>query len=171
MQDENMLRYSEKTESYFVVRQTAAISANFLFLFLSASVARTEWLQIASQSVTQSEGTISRETIVTVESPEPPPKPKSEVKSKNELKPESAVKPEGQWSVQVRASQIQSDSLGLAKKLKAKGYDTEVVEAQIQGRTWYRVHVGHFVTKQEAQALLNTLKSKEGLSGAFLVGP
>jgi len=159
MQDENMLRYSEKTESYFVVRQTAAISANFLFLFLSASVARTEWLQIASQSVTQSEGTISRETIVTVESPEPPPKPKSE------------AKPEGQWAVQVRASQTRSDSLGLAKKLKAKGYDAQVVEGQIQGRTWYRVHVGHFVTKQEAQALLNMLKSKEGLSGAFLVGP
>ncbi len=145
--------------NHVVVRHTAAITANFRFLFFLVSVARTEWIEIASQSVTQSEGTISRETIVTVESPEPPPRPKSE------------AKPEGQWAVQVRASQIQSDSLGLAKKLKAKGYDAQVVEGQIQGRTWYRVHVGHFVTKQEAQALLNTLKSKEGLSGAFLVGP
>lgn len=114
---------------------------------------------MVSQSVTKSEGTISRETIVTIEGREAPPKPKSE------------VKPEGRWSVQVKASQIQSDSLGLAKKLKDKGYDTKVVEAQVQGRTWYRVNVGHFVTKQEAQVLLNILKSKEGLGGAFLVGP
>ncbi len=163
-----MLRYGKKTESHLVMRKIAEITARILFLFFFVLVARTDRVVIASQSVTQSEGTISRETIVTVERPEPPQK------SKSELKPEShksEVKSERQWSVQVRASQIQSESSGLAKKLKDKGYDTEVVEAKVQGRTWYRVHVGHFATQQEAQALLNTLKSKEGLSGAFLVGP
>jgi cell division protein FtsN len=133
--------------------------ADFLFFFFLASVARTEVLEIASQSVTKSEGTISRETIVTVEGPEAPPKPKSE------------VKPEGRWSVQVKASPIRSESFGLATKLKDKGNDTQVVEAQVQGRTLYRVRVGHLATKQDAQALLNLLKSKEGLGGAFLVGP
>ena len=118
-----------------------------------------ELLEMVSQSVTKSEGTISRETMVTIEGLEAPPKPKSE------------IKPEGQWAVQIRASQIQRDTLGLANKLKDKGYHTQVVEAQVQGRTWYRVRVGHFATKQEAQALLNILKSKEGFGGAILVGP
>ncbi len=150
------------------MRRIAAVTLNFLFLLCFVSPARTDWLQVASQSVTQSDGTISRETIVTVEKPEPAPKPKTEVKPEDH---KAEVKPQRRWSVQVRASQIQSESSGLAKKLKDKGYDTEVVEARVQGRTWYRVHVGHFATQQEAQALLNTLKSKEGLSGAFLVGP
>jgi cell division septation protein DedD len=61
--------------------------------------------------------------------------------------------------------------LKLAKKLKDKGYDTHVAEARSHGRMWYRVRVGHFATKHEAQALLNILKSKEGLGSAFLVGP
>ena len=163
-----MLRYGKKIESHRVMRKIAAITADFLFLIVFVSVARTAGLELASQSVTQSEGTISRETIVTVEKPEPAPKPKAELKPEGH---KSEVGPERQWSVQVKASQIQSESLGLAKKLKNKGYNTQVVEAQIQGRTWYRVRIGRFATQQEAQALLTTLKSKEGLSGAFLVGP
>lgn len=142
---------------------------------------------MASQSVTRSEGTISRETIVTTEGIKAPPNPKSEAlpRAKPEAnpveqpaaKPEAKTaarvepKPEGQWSVQVGASRIQTDALRLAKKLKAKGYDTHVAEGRSQGRAWYRVRVGHLATKHEAQVLLNILKSKEGLGGAFLVGP
>lgn len=184
----------------FMARRAAAIAADLLLLFFVVSVARTESLQIASRSVTQSEGTISRETVVTIEGVEGPPKPQSEtkpelkpakpdaqpegqvrpelqakpepqVRPERAVKPEIQTKPEGQWSVQVRASQVQSESFGLAKRLKDKGYDAHVVEGQVQGQIWYRVRIGHFVTKQEAQALLNTLKSKEGLSGTFLVGP
>jgi cell division septation protein DedD len=164
-----------QNERYFVVRRTATIIADFLFLFFFVSLARTELLAIASQSVTKSEGAISRETFVAVEGVEAPPKPNVEVKpetkplAKPEAKPEA--KPKGQWSVQVNASRNQTDSLKLAKKLKDKGYDTQVVEAHVQGRTWYRVRVGHFATKQDAQALLNILKSKEGLGRALLIGP
>jgi cell division septation protein DedD len=162
-----------------------------LLVFFLASLARTELLEMASQSVSKSEGTISRETIVTTEGNKAPPKPKGNAKplEKPEAmpvarpleKPEAMpvarpvakpeAKPKGQWSVQVSASRVQSDSSKLAKKLKDKGYDTQVVETRSHGRMWYRVHVGHLATKQEAQALLNLLKSKEGLGGAFLVGP
>lgn len=182
---------SSKAKENILVRRTATIAAVLLLLVFFTSLARTDWLEMASQSVTKSEGTISREIVVTTEGINAPPRPKGEAKpeakplAKPEAKPiarpvvkpegtpvaKPEAKPQGPWSVQVKASQIQSESLGLAKKLKNKGYDTQVVEAQIQGRTWYRVRVGHLATKQEAQALLNTLKSKEGFVGAFLVGP
>ncbi len=175
-------------------RQSLATAADLLFLVVFVSAARTESFQIASRSVTQSEGTISRETVVTTGGVEAPPKAESDVKSEGQAKPEGQIKPEGpvrsegqtkpegqirseqakpkgQWSVQVRASQVQGESFGLAMKLKDKGYDAHVVEGQVQGQTWYRVRVGHLVTKQEAEALLNALKSKEGLTGTFLVGP
>jgi cell division septation protein DedD len=166
---------SDRAKDNFLVRRTAAITAAFLLLFFFVSLARTELLEMASQSVTKSEGTISRETIVTTEGIKAPPKPKGEAKplAKPIAKPEAkpVAKPEGQWSVQVSASRIETESLKMAKRLKDKGYDTRVVETRSQGHTWYRVRVGHLATKREAQALLNILKSKEGLGGAFLVGP
>lgn len=72
------------------------------------------------------------------------------------------------WTVQVKSSPDKKYADSWADRLKTKGYDAFVVDADIKGQTWYRVRVGHFAARQEAEALRTTLESKEGLSGSFL---
>jgi DedD protein len=72
------------------------------------------------------------------------------------------------WTVQVKSSPDKKYADGWADRLKTKGYDAFVVDADVKGQTWYRVRVGHFAARQEAEALRSTLESKEGLSGSFL---
>lgn len=73
--------------------------------------------------------------------------------------------------MQVRAFSSRNESTELSKKLQHKGYDAYVVEAPAGRQTWYRVRVGNVTTREEAQALLKVLKSKEGFNDAFLAQP
>ena len=76
---------------------------------------------------------------------------------------------QGSWAIQVNAFPVERDAQSLSQKLKKKGYDAYVVSANIQGRTWYRVRVGNFATRQEARALQEVLKTKEKLAKAMTV--
>ena len=69
----------------------------------------------------------------------------------------------------MNAFPLERDAQSLSQKLKKKGYDAYVVSANIQGRTWYRVRVGNFATRQEARALQEVLKTKEKLAKAMTV--
>lgn len=163
--------------------QITGIMVAFHGLFIFASAAEAQFVEGSRHRLTKSEGTISREAVVTVQHIRGPASPRVETKLLVETKPtvdtkplvekKPAVKtkPKGQWSVQVRSFPDETDSLNLGKKLQEKGYDARVVAAQVRGQTWYRVRVGQSASKEEAQALLKTLKSKEGFSDAFLVTP
>jgi len=72
------------------------------------------------------------------------------------------------WTVQVKSSPDKKFANIWVDRLKTKGYDAFVVEADIKGQTWYRVRVGHLAARKEAEALRTTLESQEKLSGAFL---
>lgn len=77
---------------------------------------------------------------------------------------------QGSWTIQVNAFPVERDAQGLTQKLKKKGYDAYVVSADIQGRTWYRVRVGNFATRQEARPMQEALKTKEKFAKAMTVG-
>ena len=142
-----------KKEKVFVKLAAGALSA--LLLLVLCSLAKARYLELASgPGLTKSEGTISKEVVVTVE----------EI-----AKPSQPAKPNGKWSVQVRAFSSRNESSELIKKLQHKGYDAYVVEAPVGGQPWYRVRVGNMATREEAQALLKVLKSKDGFSDGFLV--
>lgn len=72
------------------------------------------------------------------------------------------------WTVQVKSSPDKKFADHWADRLKTKGYDAFVVAAVVKGQTWYRVRVGHFAARQEAETLRTTLESKEKLRGSFL---
>jgi DedD protein len=82
-------------------------------------------------------------------------------------KPVRTASPERTWTVQVKSSPDKIFADRSVAQLKSKGYDAFVVEAEVNGKTWYRVHVGHLATRQEAENLRRTLESKERLSGTF----
>jgi len=73
------------------------------------------------------------------------------------------------WTVQVNAFPDEKPAQGLVKKLKDKGYDAYMVTRNIAGKTWYRVRVGSFATREEARELQEVLKSKENFAKAIAV--
>lgn len=75
-----------------------------------------------------------------------------------------AAKRDANWTVQINSYQNEKDARALAKKLKDKGYDAYVATTKIKGRPWFRVRVGHLETREQAQALQESLKQKENLT-------
>ena len=73
-----------------------------------------------------------------------------------------------QWTVQIKSSADRKFADTWADRLKAKGYDAFVAQGEVKGQTWYRVRVGHFAARADAEALRTTLETHEGLSGGFL---
>jgi len=58
----------------------------------------------------------------------------------------------------------------LAQQLKAKGYDGHVVQANVKGQTYYRVRVGQFDARGQAESVRQSLARQEGYRDAYLAG-
>jgi DedD protein len=102
-----------------------------------------------------SRGTTIIEKPVTPEAP-PPPRPQAD--------------PAGLWSVQVAAFKTQAQADTLQKQLKQGGYDAYVATAPAgEGRTNYRVRVGSFTSKVDAEGMVERLRGER--SPAAFVTP
>jgi cell division septation protein DedD len=71
------------------------------------------------------------------------------------------------WTVQVNAFPDEKSAKTWVDRLRDKGYNAYLSESRIQGRVWYRVRVGHFETRDEAEKTQDSLKRKENLAKAF----
>ena len=91
-----------------------------------------------------------------------PAKPAEEEKSKTETTSK-------EWTVQVNASTDEGSQQKLVERLKQKGYDAYLVKTNQNGRDWYRVRVGHFAARGQAQEMLEVLQTKENFK-AIIVG-
>jgi cell division septation protein DedD len=58
----------------------------------------------------------------------------------------------------------------LLQRLKAKGYDGYVVQADVKGQTYYRVRVGNFDSREKAESARQSLTRQEGYRDAYLTG-
>jgi cell division septation protein DedD len=72
------------------------------------------------------------------------------------------------WSVQVNAFIHQKEANNLAQRMKTTGHDAFIVSTRVKGRTWYRVRVGRFETRGEAEKLLRTLQTKGRYTKAII---
>jgi cell division septation protein DedD len=72
------------------------------------------------------------------------------------------------WAVQVLATPDRGIGTVWMEKLKGKGYDAFVVEAEIDGKTWYRVRLGNFKTRRDAETLGALVRLREGFHDAFV---
>ncbi len=54
-----------------------------------------------------------------------------------------------------------------ARTLRSKGYDAFTVKTQIGGTTWYRIQVGKFKDKKEAEKLVARLR-RDGMEAAYV---
>ncbi len=71
------------------------------------------------------------------------------------------------WTVQVNAFPDQNSAMLWVDRLKNKGYNAYVTEIQVKGKVWYRVRVGHYDSREEAEKVEVILKNKENLPKAF----
>jgi cell division septation protein DedD len=74
------------------------------------------------------------------------------------------------WSVQISAVPAKDIADTLVQRLKAKGYDGYLGQAEVKGQTYYRVRVGHFDSREKAEALRQSLARQEGYRDAYLTG-
>ena len=72
------------------------------------------------------------------------------------------------WSVQVRSYPEKEPALAWVERLRTKGYEAFMVEADIKGQMWYRVHVGRYNDPQKAESLRQELQTRERFSDAFI---
>ena len=74
------------------------------------------------------------------------------------------------WSVQISAAPTKDIADTLVQRLKANGYDGYLVQAEVKGQTYYRVRVGHFDAREEAESVRQSLARQEGYRDAYLTG-
>lgn len=74
------------------------------------------------------------------------------------------------WSVQISATPAKDIAGTLVQRLKANGYDGYVVPAEVKGQPYYRVRVGPFTTRDEAESVRESLARQEGYRDAYLTG-
>ena len=71
------------------------------------------------------------------------------------------------WSVQVNAYPDERSAKQLVDRLTNKGYNAVISETQNKGKTWYRVRVGRYGSREEADKALQDLKNNEKFDKAF----
>jgi cell division septation protein DedD len=72
--------------------------------------------------------------------------------------------PKSFFTVQVKATQSSNEADKFAKKLRGQGYQSLVAEAEVEGKgKWYRVRVGKFDTRAQADHYLQDFKRETHL--------
>lgn len=71
------------------------------------------------------------------------------------------------WSVQLNAFPDERSAKQLVDRLKNKGYKAVISEARNKGRVWYRVRVGKYGSREEADKALEKFKTRENFTTAF----
>lgn len=121
-------------------------------------------------------------TLTKTPAAQPPAEQKNEEKAQK-LAPKAAAEPKPEtkearenpgtrtagktWSVQVNSFPDEKSAHDLIDRLKNKGYNAFVTEATVTGKTWYRVRVGRFTSREEAEKTEAALKNHENYPKAF----
>lgn len=99
---------------------------------------------------------------------EPPPERKMREKAAVGKKAAAEASPADRpWTVQVNALPDEKTARAWVDRLKDKGYQAYVSEVNHNGKLWYRVRVGRFETREEADKVGAVLRSKENFVKSF----
>lgn len=95
--------------------------------------------------------------------------PPAEAAKKAETTETAAEKDQSKiWRVQVNAYPDERSAKLIVDRLKNKGYNAYATEVQSKGKTWFRVSVGKYGTREEADRIVEALKNKENFTKAFV---
>lgn len=94
------------------------------------------------------------------------PSPPVEITDESPPTVQKTVKEEinGGWILQASSNPKEEDAQNLGKRLRKKGYKTEIKPVLIKGKTWFRVYVGPYTTAETAKEAAAKLSRQEGLA-------
>lgn len=82
----------------------------------------------------------------------------------SESRPASSKSLQASYTVQVSALKNMDEASNLKSRLEGKGYKSYITTYETTNAKWFRVRVGQFNTKEEAEAVAKKLKAKENLA-------
>jgi cell division septation protein DedD len=95
-------------------------------------------------------------------------KPATADSASADMRPRAAAEPVGPWAVQAAAFKTQAQADALQKQLKQAGFDAYVASATTSdGHANYRVRIGTFKSKVEAQRVAERVRGERSLA-AFI---
>ena len=95
--------------------------------------------------------------------------PAEEAPKKAEATETAAEKDQSKiWRAQVNAYPDERSAKLIVDRLKNKGYNAYVTEVQNKGKAWFRVSVGKYGSREEADKIADVLKNKENFPKAFV---
>lgn len=90
----------------------------------------------------------------------------TEAKSKPAASPKPEAKlPTASFTVQIGSYKEKGPAEKQVREMAAQGIDAHVLAVPIQGRTWYRVQVGQFATRAEAEGHFKKKLKPKGVQG------
>ncbi|MBI1822904.1 MAG: SPOR domain-containing protein [Nitrospirae bacterium] len=102
----------------------------------------------------KSENAGKKESIVPLIPPTTAPHPKT-------TSQEEAPRLSPRFTLQVASMKDHQKAVYLQERLKRKGFPSYIISAEIPDKgTYYRVRIGHYMTKKAAEEVLTQLKSK-----------
>ncbi len=88
-------------------------------------------------------------------------KPKTEEPNTEEIKTAKPAKKDQFYAIQVGAFNSHALAKDYSTRFSRAGYAISISQAEVKGKTWYRVKVGSFETKEEAQKEKSKLEKLE----------
>ncbi|HEX9786887.1 MAG TPA: SPOR domain-containing protein [Candidatus Binatia bacterium] len=94
--------------------------------------------------------------------------PAQDTAKKTEPPAKAEARDQGQtWRAQVNAFPDERSAKLIVDRLKDKGYNAYVTAVENRGKIWYRVSVGKYGSRDEADKMVELLRSKENYPKAF----
>jgi DedD protein len=121
---------------------------------------------VKTEAVKESKAPV-KETVPVKVAEKKAEKPQAEPTTKAATEESDTKDSSKNWRVQVNAYPDELSAKQLVDRLKNKSYNAYVTEVQNKGKTWYRVSVGKYGSREEADKMLETLKAKENFTKAF----
>jgi len=74
----------------------------------------------------------------------------------------------GKYTVQLSSFPTEDEAKTSAQQLRDKGYSAFYVPAQAKGKTWYRVSIGQFTTRDEASKYKSSLPKENNFDSSII---
>ena len=149
------LAYFSRTQlvTLTVLFGIASVVIFFLGILIGQSIEERKLLQREEELVKVPVNSDAKKEEVltfydTLTKPKPPEKPE-------------APKAQPPWTVQIAAHRNRATADGMVAELKKRGYPAYVTSGELNRKTFYRVRVGRYGTRQEAMADLQRLKNED----------
>lgn len=114
---------------------------------------------------------VREEVQIPKQAPAQVPKAVEPVQKPEEKKPVvEEEKPKGKFAIQIGSYQSSEEATSSLNQWKKKGYPVFMAVGQVPDKgTWYRVRIGGFGSRDDAQKFLEKLKAKEKVSALVVL--